>query len=383
MEEVEIQNKMESRGKHHRRDTGYAWVVCASSFLIYMICDGIGMSFGVLVPYVKKQMNASTSEAAFVGSLHIGVCYLVAPINLIIAKAIGFRKVSVIGAFIVTTALIVCGSMKSLLSITLMYGVVASVGICMIITVALLAVNEWFDQKRALANSIVYSGCSVGYFVSAPVLTYVVENYGLQAGFLLEGFVTFLCILLGFLLKTPINTENKFKKETSQENGTFLRRLQKFIFNFMDRDILLNRGFVMYIIGRIFSCFSLLVPILFVPSLMLDLGKSHVEASLAITILGIANLVGRLSCGILDKFPAWPIKVNALVCLGSAGLLTVMPHCKNVYLMYIACGAYGFITAAMVALAPSMIVLLIGPEKVGPGLGIDMFIYGLMSLAGK
>ena len=116
---------MESRGKHHRRDTGYAWVVCASSFLIYMICDGIGMSFGVLVPYVKKRMNASTSEAAFVGSLHIGVCYLVAPINLIIAKAIGFRIVSVIGALIVTTALIVCGSMKSLLSLTLMYGVVA------------------------------------------------------------------------------------------------------------------------------------------------------------------------------------------------------------------------------------------------------------------
>ena len=63
--------------------------------------------------------------------------------------------------------------------------------------------------------------------------------------------------------------------------------------------------------------------------------------------------------------------------------MTVMPHCKNIYLMYIACGAYGVITAAMVALAPSMIVLLIGAEKVGPGLGIDMFIYGLMSLAGK
>ena len=98
--------------------------------------------------------------------------------------------------------------------------------------------------------------------------------------------------------------------------------------------------------------------------------------------MGIFNLVGRLACGVLDKFPAWAIKVNSLACLGSAILLVVMPHCENIYFMYSVCGGYGLMTATMVSLSPSMIVLLIGADKVGPGLGINMFIYGLMSLAG-
>ena len=368
------------RGRHHKKDTGYAWVVCISCFLIYLICDGIGMSFGVLVPDIKKRLGTTTSQAAFIGSLHIGLCYLIAPINLILAKALGFRKVSVIGAVVVTVALIACGSMKSLVSLTVMYGVVGSIGICMIITVAELAVNEWFDQRRALANSIVYSGCSVGYFVSAPILTSVVESYGLQAAFMTEGFVTFLCILLGFFLKTPI--EETSRSDTPPENTSIFGRLHELLINMINKEILSDKGFIMYVLGRIFSCFSLLVPLIYVPSLMLEFGKSNVEASLAITILGIFNLVGRLACGVLDKFPAWAIKVNSVACLGSAILLVVMPHCENIYFMYSVCGGYGLMTATMVSLSPSMIVLLIGADRVGPGLGINMFIYGLMSLAG-
>ena len=76
------------RGRHHKKDTGYAWVVCISCFLINLICDGIGMSFGVLVPDIKKRLGTTTSQATFIGSLHIGLCYLIAPVNLILAKAL-------------------------------------------------------------------------------------------------------------------------------------------------------------------------------------------------------------------------------------------------------------------------------------------------------
>ena len=51
--------------------------------------------------------------------------------------------------------------------------------------------------------------------------------------------------------------------------------------------------------------------------------------------------------------------------------------------MYAASAAYGLLSASMVALSPSTLVLLVGTESVGSALGLDNFIYGLMSLIGK
>ena len=75
------------------------------------------------------------------------------------------------------------------------------------------------------------------------------------------------------------------------------------------------------------------------------------------------------------------IKVTALTCFGSAILIALMPHCRNMYFMYIVCGLYGLLTASMV-LTPSSIILLVGYKKFGPALGIIMFIYGSMVLSG-
>ena len=69
--------------------------------------------------------------------------------------------------------------------------------------------------------------------------------------------------------------------------------------------------------------------------------------------------------------------------LFSGVLLAVMPHCSNIYILYIVCGFYGLLTATMVALSPTIMALIIGKEKLSSALGINMFVYGVMSLAGQ
>ena len=67
----------------------------------------------------------------------------------------------------------------------------------------------------------------------------------------------------------------------------------------------------------------------------------------------------------------------------SGVLLAAMPHCTSIYILYIVCGFYGLLTATMVALSPTIMALLIGKEKLSSALGINMFVYGVMSLAGQ
>lgn len=370
----------------HQKDKGYAWIVCMASFLIYLICDGIGMAFGVLVPCIRKDLNTSSATAAFIGSLHIGISYMSAPINTTMAQMVGYRTMSVSGAVIVTGALVACGFSTTPTMLMIFYGVMAGIGICMIITTAELCVNHNFDQKRALANGIVFSGSSIGYFLSAPILTYILDNHGLQATFLAQGGITSSCFVLGLLLKTPKRESDENTKPDSEDkiNGSFFKKISLFLQTMIDKQVVCNRGFVMYSIARVFNYLALMVPLLYIPSLALESQGNFtpVQASFAITILGISNLCGRLLCGLSDKFPSQVIKINVFTSIGSGITLALIPHCITIPSMYAASAAYGLLSASMVALSPSTLVLLVGTESIGSALGLNMFIYGVMSLIG-
>ena len=182
---------------HDHKDQGYAWVICLSCFWIQFICDGIGKSFGVLVPYIKADLGASTATVGFIGSLHIATSYCFGPINNALANLFGYRAVSLVGAFIVTSSLVASGLSSSPVSLAVFYGVTAGVGICMLITSGVISLNHYFDEKRALANGVALSGRSLGYFASAPILTYLLENGGLKETFYAEAAVTSVCLVLG------------------------------------------------------------------------------------------------------------------------------------------------------------------------------------------
>ena len=69
----------------------------------------------------------------------------------------------------------------------MVYGVIAGIGMGFMVNGAQFVINVYFDQKRALANSIFFSGAPLGSAVSALVLSKVLDKYGLTAAFWFEG----------------------------------------------------------------------------------------------------------------------------------------------------------------------------------------------------
>ena len=43
----------------YKKDHGLAWLVCFAGFLMHAIGDGLGMCFGVLVPYIQEYFDNS------------------------------------------------------------------------------------------------------------------------------------------------------------------------------------------------------------------------------------------------------------------------------------------------------------------------------------
>ena len=63
-------------------DGGWGWVVVASSFMCFVIVDGLGYSFGVLLPLWVDVFQESRGKVSLIGSLLNGM-YLCAGIRTI------------------------------------------------------------------------------------------------------------------------------------------------------------------------------------------------------------------------------------------------------------------------------------------------------------
>ena len=107
-------------------------------------------------------------------------------------------------------------------------------------------VNQNFEKKRALANAIVFSGTSLGYFTLAPVLSNIVEEYGIEVGFIAEGCLTIFCIFSGLLLASPNSSEPVEDQEIDSKNDpnpdSGLAKVKRFLSNILEPDVICHRG---------------------------------------------------------------------------------------------------------------------------------------------
>jgi len=63
-------------------DGGWGWMVVLGSFVVHIIIFGIAYSFGVFVEYFIQYFQCSKSEIGGLGSLIIGVTWIVGNVNL-------------------------------------------------------------------------------------------------------------------------------------------------------------------------------------------------------------------------------------------------------------------------------------------------------------
>ena len=401
-------------------DGGYGWVIVAVAYTISMIADGIGYTFGIMVPHIVKLYECSTSAAVLVGSLNLGATSLIGMIVFALTNIISCRSIIVSGGVLTAAALIACVFVPNIMYLTVLYGLVVGVGLGLTYLPAMVSVNLYFDQRRALAQSITTSGSCLGYFIWAPVLNMVIECYQLNGGFVTTSVMSLVCSVLGFLVKPlmprsqdtvlplerpdimyrgsivslPEDLEGRLTKAVSDnrrlsfvavvERDNDGRGFKLFLKKMFDPKVFTNSAFVYYSISRMLKNFALLIPHMYLPSLMLSVGSkiTSAHASYAISILGISNLVSRLGSGIMTKFPHHSLKINTICLLLAAVTLAVYPHCIEAYHFYITTAMYGLLIGPLSALTTVNMVQLVGMDLLTTAYGFNESAYGLMVLVG-
>jgi OFA family oxalate/formate antiporter-like MFS transporter len=175
----------------------YGWWILVLGSLINGI--GIGIIYhSFTVFFLPLKRDLAVSSAAI--SLLYGAARLEGGVDGTLygylIDRIGSRKMIMIGASLAGTGLILLSTVHDFLSFFLIYVFIVSVGSnAGFFHPVSTAVNKWFIRHRGLGFSVISASGSIGGMIMAPLLSFVILDFGWRNGAIMAG-VMILAIAL-------------------------------------------------------------------------------------------------------------------------------------------------------------------------------------------
>jgi MFS family permease len=171
------------------------------------------------------------------------------------------------------------------------------------------AVLTWFERRCGLALAIVLTGSGTGSIVLPLLAQHVITAYGWRASYLMLGGVALLGFPLTALLvrNRPAVAAATAQVQVASPIGAVLR----------------SRVFWVIAVAVMLSAFSLNAAIAHLAALLSGRSITPASAALALSMLGVSGIVGRLVTGhLLDRLFAPWVTLAVLLCAGF-GVVTV------------------------------------------------------------
>lgn len=320
----------------------YGWKLLAAFWLIYLINLGFptyGQS--VINAYMARDLHLDRTMLGLAFSIYMAMVGLPGPAVAAIVNKIGVRFTLLIGS---------CAAMLGALSMALFvhtgwqavvsFGILIGFGSCAGGAIAeQQGIAQWFIRRRALALSLMYSGGGIGGFVLPPILNRVIAN---SHGNWRNGWWIFLALaaigavlVIFAVIEKPADVgqlpDGGATDETSpgrsRRKGVFVTT-EEWTF----KEAILSRAFIFMLLSSVgISCGFSLIQGHGVVHLR-DLGHSPAEAAMAMSILAISTLAGKLLASFGDRIEPRYIWAIAMTAFGLGTILVV--HATSTFDLY-------------------------------------------------
>jgi MFS family permease len=191
------------------------------------------------------------------------------------------------------------------------------------------AISTWFHEYRGRALGLVLAGDGMGLMIFPLIAQSAIGREGWRAGYFVLGALILLIGLPPAILYGRSHGEREVTERVAEREGSTWQRG------------LLSYSFWIIVTVLFFSSMSINGAMTHQVPLLTDHGVPARSAALTISVLGVANVLGRLATGwLLDRFPG-PRVGFVLLTLASGGIWL---------LVHVASFAAGCIAAALLGL---------------------------------
>ena len=172
------------------------------------------------------------------------------------------------------------------------------------------AVLTWFERRRGLALAIVLTGSGTGSILLPIVAQHVISAHGWRPAYLTLG----ACALIGFPLTALLVRNRPAASATAVQHPQAAKRIGP---------VLRSRVFWVISVFVMLAAFSMNAIIAHLAALLTGRGIAPSSAAVALSVLGISTIAGRLVTGpLLDRLFA-PLVALVVLLVSAAGMIAI------------------------------------------------------------
>lgn len=194
--------------------------------------------------------KASTIELMGVGATLIVCLNVFTPLNPIMAP-LGARPTMMIGSTLMALGIILAGFSTEVWHLYLTQGVLFGIGASIVYMSIVSVIPQWFTTRRGTAMGISSAGSGFGGLALSPMVSSLVEKYGLPWTYRIVGLMAFgIGMLASCLIRTRLPPGHVHQPKKSPIRLSLLK----------------DSNFVIMLFGVVISLTGYLIPLFYMPS---------------------------------------------------------------------------------------------------------------------
>jgi MFS family permease len=347
----------------------YGWFVVGACLAVILIQGAAMWTFGV---FLKPLVNEFGWSRALVSSGYTAflIGYVVSVITTgRLADRYSPRPILLVSALLAGLGFFLCGQAYTITQLRA-FLFIGGLGVGATWSVPTSTVQRWFFARRraGLALGIVVSGVGVGVLIFAPLINFLILNYGWRDTYLVIGILFFAIITISSWVIKPSPVAIEIGSEGPE---TRLNRIG--IQGWTTRKVVATSSFA----GITFSHCAVVVAFQTISAHLVpyatDVGISATASAAAIGLFGGFSIPGRIMSGYLSDRIPWQ-RILAFSLFGMASFILWLLFLKGMWMLYCFAFFYGICHGSRVASYLGILGEFFGMRSLGELIGITMAI---------
>lgn len=346
----------------------YGWIVVWAAFIGLGMIFGTAYSFAAFFDSFAREFDAQRADVALVFGLSGLLYFVLGAVGGALSDRFGPRITTTVGMAIIAAALVAASLADSLLAVYAFYGAGVGLGIALVYTPTMGAVQPWFVRHRGLASGLSSAGIGAGTLALPLLAALWIDAWGWRSGMramaatvAVLGIASTLC-----LEKNPaargVGPDGDPTPKGVGDRHTPLPGMSL-------REAVRSREFLWLYLATVAAAPVMFTPFAHVSAHARDLA---VPASLAVGLvglIGIGSLVGRFAIGWLaDRLGRQRTLVLMMALLGASYLFWLLA--PGYPLLAVFAVSFGLCYGGIVSLLPPLCMDLFGGRSVSAIIGV-------------
>lgn len=346
------------------RNPALGLIVAAAAIL--MITMGVRQTSGLFLLPITQSTGVSIVAFSFALAIGQFVFGAAQPVFGAIADKYGAVRVIIVGALLLAVGSVLTPFMTSSTGLLFTMGVIAAAGAAAGSFSILIGIasQNLPPEKRSMASGIINAGGSIGQFIFAPLIQFIIG----AAGWTMAMFASAAAALLTIPLVLPLlkSTSNAVSKAAGAVAATQMSMSEQL------REAMRNPSYL-YLHAGFFTCgFHIAFLVTHFPSDLQLCGLTPEVAATSLGLIGLFNVVGSLGIGWLGQH--FRMKYLLALVYGSRAAIIaiyiVMP--KTAFNIYLFAAALGMTWLATVPPTAGLVGKLFGTRYLATLFGLTL-----------